>query len=158
MHQSERIEPAERVLAPYPTINRLNSGWASGIQEPTGKKVSSSRSSQELCRKAQRKKSRSTGRMSRGQGSQTEWWQKIRIRSRKTEKRDQVKMSQKRRTWKISENNEVITKRKGTETEIKHGKCWNGKHKVLEGGKRSEDGKINGDRKTEEFEMKEVRK
>ena len=54
------------------------------------------------------------------------------------EKRDRVKMSQKRRTWKISENNEVIMKRKGTETEIKHGKMLkNGKHKVLEGRKRS---------------------
>ena len=48
---------------------------------------------------------------------------KTRIRSRKTEERERVKVSQKRRTWKISENNEVITKRKGTETEIKHGKC-----------------------------------
>ena len=68
-------------------------------------------------------------------------------------------MSQKRRTWKISEDNEVITKRKGTEMEIKHGKMLkNGKHKVLEGRKRSEDGKINGDGKTEELEMKEVRK
>ena len=47
---------------------------------------------------------------------------KTRIRSRKTEERDRVKMSQKRRTWKISENNEVITKQKSTETEIKHGK------------------------------------
>ena len=57
-------------------------------------------------------------------------------------------MSQKQRTWKISENNEVITKRKGTETEIKHGKMLkNGKHKVLEGRKRSQDGKINGDGK-----------
>ena len=82
-------------------------------------------------------------------------------------------MSQKRRTWKISENNEVITKRKGTETEIKHGKMLkNGKHKVLEGRKRSEDGKINGERKngrvrnersqkitrSEMFKMKRTRK
>ena len=55
---SERTNQAsgtEKVLAPYPTINRLNSGWASGIQEPTDKKVSSSRSSQESCRNTQRK-------------------------------------------------------------------------------------------------------
>ena len=68
-------------------------------------------------------------------------------------------MSQKRRTWKISENNEVITK---TERYGNGNKTWqnaeNGKHKVLEGRKRSEDGKINGDGKTEELEMKEVRK
>ena len=41
-------------------------------------------------------------------------------------------------------------------------KTWrnaeNGKHKVLEARKRSEDGKINGDGKTEELEVKEVRK
>ena len=61
---SERMNRAsgtEKVLAPYPTINRLNSGWAGGIQEPTGKKVSLSRSSQESCRDVQRKQSRSTG-------------------------------------------------------------------------------------------------
>ena len=55
---SERTNQASgtgKVLALYPTINRLNSGWASGIQEPTDKKVSSSWSSQESCQNAQRK-------------------------------------------------------------------------------------------------------
>ena len=54
--RTDRASGTEKVLAPYPTINRLNSGRASGIQEPTGKKVSSSRSSQESCRDVQRKK------------------------------------------------------------------------------------------------------
>ena len=53
--RTNRASGTEKVLAPYPTINRLNSGRASGIQESTGKKVSSSRSSQESCRDAQRK-------------------------------------------------------------------------------------------------------
>ena len=50
------------------------------------------------------------------------------------------------------------SKRKNTETEINMANAENGKHKALEGRKRNEDGKINGDGKTEELEMKEVRK
>ena len=53
--QMNQASGTEKVLAPYPTINRLNSGQASGIQEPTDKKVSSSQSSQESCQNAQRK-------------------------------------------------------------------------------------------------------
>ena len=51
--RTNRASGTEKVLAPYPTINGLSSGWANGIQEPTDKKVSSSRSSQESCRNVQ---------------------------------------------------------------------------------------------------------
>ena len=83
-----------------------------------------------------------------------------------------MKMSQKRRTWKVSENNEVITKRKSTETEKNMANAENGKHKVLGGRRRIGDGKINGDGKngrvrnersqkitrSEMFKMKRTRK
>ena len=64
--RTDRASGTEKVLAPYPTINRLNSGRAGGIQDPTGKKVSSSRSSQESCRDVQRKNPGARKRMSRG--------------------------------------------------------------------------------------------
>ena len=65
--RTDRASGTEKVLAPYSTINRLNSGRGSGIQEPTGKKVSSSRSSQESCQNVQRKKNPGARkRMSRG--------------------------------------------------------------------------------------------
>ena len=50
--RTNRASGTEKVLTPYPTINRLNSGRASGIQEPTGKTGSSSWSSQESCQDA----------------------------------------------------------------------------------------------------------
>ena len=61
-------------------------------------------------------------------------------------------MSQKRRTWKISENNEVETEKYGNRN-----KTWqmlkteNIRYQKVE---RNEDGKINGDGKTKELEMK----
>ena len=72
--RTNRASGTEKVLAPYPTINRLNSGQTSGIQGPTGKKVSSSRSSQESCQNAQRKNPEArNGCPEVGRSQRTDW-------------------------------------------------------------------------------------
>ena len=48
----------------------------------------------------------------------------------------------------------IITKRKGTETEIKYGRMLKTENIVLEGRKRNEDGKINGDGKRKSYKWK----
>ena len=75
--RTNRASGMEKVLAPYPTINRLNNGRASGIQEPTDKKVSSSQSSQESCRNVRRKNPEAqNGCPEVGRTRRTEWWRR----------------------------------------------------------------------------------